>query len=77
MDFRVLYDARVGVGYQVQVQDHVGTVVRCMEYPEPERSRQDLLAQARLQAVQAADELAGLVFIGYEPCLLNSDVLGV
>ena len=72
-DYKVLYDARAGVGFSVVVKSTVDVVDR-FSSTENGRPRREMMALARRKASEMAQKLDGDVFIGYDPTILSLEL---
>jgi predicted house-cleaning NTP pyrophosphatase (Maf/HAM1 superfamily) len=72
-DYRVLYDARPGVGFSVVVKSTVEIVDR-FSSTENGKPRREMMELARQKAREMAQKLDGLVFIGYDPSILSVEM---
>jgi hypothetical protein len=70
-DYRVLYDARLQQGARVVVREIDGVEKIKEDLPVGEKDpRKVIIKAARERALELAESLEGLVFVGYDPRLL-------
>jgi hypothetical protein len=75
VDFKVLYDARPGVGTKVVVLGMDGSSLdERFDGWDGTTGRQEMMGQARGRAAELANRLQGGVFVGYDPTLLSGEL---